>query len=175
MLLPKRVWKDIPGYEGLYQVSDTGQVRTLNYRRTGQTKILKPGYTKDGYTIVVLCKDGKGKTYTVHRLVALAFIPNADNLTEVNHKDENKTNNHVSNLEWCDRTYNNNYGTRNKRASKTMKNKNGGLLKDKTILIKVSPQEKQCLKEIAQQRGITITQLLLLATNKYISDKLHKE
>ena len=175
MLLPKRIWKDIPGYEGLYQVSNTGKVRSLNYRGTGQTKILKQNITRYGYKTLALCKNGKDKRYFVHRLVAEAFIPNPNNLPYVNHKDEDKTNNAVWNLEWCTHEYNMNYGTINERRSKTRREKNGGLLKDKTIILRVLPQEKQCLKEIAQQRGMTITQLLLLATNKYISDKLHKE
>lgn len=118
MLLPKRIWKDIPGYEGLYQVSNTGQVRSLNYRRTGKKQILKPGYTKDGYETVNLNKEGSYKTYKVHRLVAMAFISNPNNYPVVNHIDENKTNNAVWNLEYCTREYNNNYGTRNERISK---------------------------------------------------------
>lgn len=123
MLLPKQCWNDIPGYEGLYQVSNTGRVRSLNYKRTGKTKALKQCTDKDGYKKVVLCKDGKYKTYYIHRLVALAFIPNPDNLPEVNHKDEDKTNNYYKNLEWCTRKYNNNYGTRNKKISKANKGK----------------------------------------------------
>lgn len=122
MLLPKRVWKDIPGFEGIYQVSNTGQIRSLNYRgNAGKTKILKQHTDKDGYKRVNLYKDSKGKTYKVHRLVAQAFIPNPNNLPEVNHKDENKTNNVVWNLEFCTREYNNNYGSHNEKVSKAMK------------------------------------------------------
>lgn len=110
MLLPKQYWKDIEGYEGLYQVSNTGKVRSLNYRRTGETKVLKPSTSKLGYKSVNLCKDGKNKGYLVHRLVALAFIPNPNNYPVVNHKDENPSNNTVWNLEWCTQEYNINYG-----------------------------------------------------------------
>lgn len=120
MLLPKRIWKDIPGFEGKYQVSNTGQVRSLNYKRTGKTKILKQNTTKRGYKQVTLCKKGeKPYPYYVHRLVAQAFIQNPNNLPEVNHKDENKANNAVWNLEWCDRLYNNEYGTARQRMSKS--------------------------------------------------------
>lgn len=123
MLLPKQIWKDIPGYEGLYQVSNTGRVRSLNYKHTGKTKVLKQGTKGHGYKVVGIYKNGKRKNYTIHRLVALAFIPNINNLPQVNHKDENPANNAVWNLEWCTDEYNINYGTRNERASNSMKYK----------------------------------------------------
>lgn len=72
MLLPKQIWKDIEGYKGLYQVSNTGRVRSLNYLHTGKTKVMKQGKDKLGYKSVFLCKDGKNKGYLVHRLVALS-------------------------------------------------------------------------------------------------------
>lgn len=103
-------WKDISGYEGLYEVSNLGRVR-----RNG--KILKP--LKDsGYLRAHLSKNGIAKKVLIHRLVAFAFIPNPNNYPEINHKDEDKTNNTVENLEWCSREYNINYGTRNERVSK---------------------------------------------------------
>jgi hypothetical protein len=123
MLLPKQIWKDISGYEGLYQVSNTGKVRSLNYRHTGKTKVMKPSTNKLGYKCVNLCKDGKRKIYFIHRLVALAFIPNPNNYPIINHKDENPSNNAVWNLEWCTYEYNNNYGNRNKKLSEAIKGK----------------------------------------------------
>ena len=120
----KEEWRDIVGYEEKYQVSNLGEVKSLNYKRTKKEKILKTGKNTSGYSYVNLCKDGKKKTYHVHRLVAQAFIPNPNNYSEVNHKDENKENNCVKNLEWCDRKYNCNYGTRNKKASKAISGKN---------------------------------------------------
>lgn len=106
--------KDIEGYEGKYMISDDGQVWS-NHKKG----FLKPGESA-GYPYVNLCKDGIRKNYNIHRLVAQAFIPNPNNLPEVNHKDENKQNNCVNNLEWCDAKYNSNYGTRNERIkSKT--------------------------------------------------------
>ena len=123
------IWKDIKGYEGLYQVSNKGRVKSLNYRRTGKEGILKGKPDKDGYLRVGLCKNKKQKPFYIHRLVAKAFLPNPNNLPEVNHIDENKENNHVENLEWCDRKYNNNYGSRNERASVSMKGKKHKLKK----------------------------------------------
>ena len=96
-------WKAIAGYEGLYQVSNLGRVKSLNYNHTGTDKILKPGKNHGGYLHVNLCKDGHPKHLLVHRLVAEAFIPNPNNLETVNHKDEVKTNNVASNLEWMSR------------------------------------------------------------------------
>lgn len=111
------IWKNIPEYNGLYQVSNMGRVKSLNYKGTGKEKILKPATNKEGYLRVGLCKDGKRKRFRIHRLVAIHFIPNPNNLPEVNHIDENKTNNCVENLEWCDRVYNINHGTRTQRCS----------------------------------------------------------
>ena len=115
-------WRDIKGYEGLYQVSNLGRVRSLNYNKTRQIKELS--YAKRrGYLGVTLYKNGKPKTFTVHRLVARMFIPNPNNYPQVNHKDENKSNNDVKNLEWCTNEYNHNYGTRNERVGKSLSKK----------------------------------------------------
>ena len=112
MLENKEVWRDCKGYEGKYQVSNQGRVWSVKNQ-----KYLKLGIDKDGYCGVVLyAKNGKAKDEKVHRLVALAFLPNPDKLPQVNHKDENPSNNCVDNLEWCTNKYNVNYGTRNKRA-----------------------------------------------------------
>ena len=116
------VWKDIEGFEGFYQVSTKGRVRSLDRHIDIMTKygtIIKrfcKGYvliaqTQYGYLLVGLKKNGKVVRTLVHRLVAKAFIPNPDDLPQVNHKDENKLNNCADNLEWCDGKYNANYGT----------------------------------------------------------------
>lgn len=106
------IWKDISGYEGLYQVSNLGRVRSLDRISNGRRLkgALKSNIKdKDGYFKVNLYKDGKLSTQQVHRLVAKSFIPNPDNLPQVNHKDEDKTNNCADNLEWCTNEYNNKY------------------------------------------------------------------
>lgn len=108
------VWKDITGYEGLYQISNYGRVKSLerkvrhNYGkfRTVPEKILKPSPDGDGYLYVSLSKEGKKKNPKIHKLVALHFLSNPDNLPQVNHIDENKDNNVVTNLEWCTSLHN---------------------------------------------------------------------
>lgn len=109
------IFKDIQGYEG-YQISNLGNVKSLKF---GKERILKPAKNHKGYLYVVLSKQGKGKSYLIHRLVTKAFIPNPQNLPQVNHKDENKNNNIVDNLEWCTNEYNHNYGTRNQRVGES--------------------------------------------------------
>lgn len=104
-------WAPVKGYEGLYEVSTNGEVKSLNYNRTGKEKVLKPGKSRGGYLRVFLYKNGECKPHSVHRLVAEAFLDNPENLPCVNHKDENPSNNNVNNLEFCSYQYNINYGT----------------------------------------------------------------
>lgn len=110
----KEIWKPIKDFEGHYQVSNFGRVKSIKF---GKEIILKQNIRR-GYYYVGLSKNGKVKYFQVHRLVAEAFLPNTDNLPQVNHKDENKLNNNVDNLEFCDNKYNSNFGTRNERISK---------------------------------------------------------
>ena len=111
-------WKDIPEYFGLYQVSNLGRIKSLNYKRTGEERILKPLKHTSGYLYVALSKNGKEKQFSVHRLVALAFLENSENLPQINHKDEDKTNNRVENLEFCNCKYNLEYNNGQKRRGK---------------------------------------------------------
>lgn len=122
-------WKDIAGYEGLYQVSNNGRVRSVNrmingnmgcsWLRKGQ--ILSPYIDRFGYEKVTLCDSQSSVHKLVHRLVAQAFIPNPCNYSQINHKDEDKCNNNIDNLEWCSPKYNSNYGSRKDRLSKRLK------------------------------------------------------
>ena len=106
------LWADIEGYEGLYQISTEGRVRSLGNDKTRKTKVLKANKNRGGYLIVRLWKGGTQKWFQVHRLVADAFLycKDRDSL-QVNHKNEVKTDNKVENLEYCDQKYNSNYGT----------------------------------------------------------------
>ena len=122
-------WKSIPGYEGLYEVSSYGRVKSLGISYTRKNGvmdhkpeiILSPKNNGKGYFMVCLYKNKKHKYYLIHRLVALTFINNPDNLPCVNHKDEDKSNNRVDNLEWCTAKYNSNYKGVLKRRSQRMK------------------------------------------------------
>ena len=108
-------WRDVVGYEGLYQVSDQGRVKSFKWNKE---RFLKPSMDKDGYLLVTLCAGGKRKTLKVHRLVCEAFHENPDNKPQVNHINEIKTDNRASNLEWCTCKQNVNHGSRNERVSK---------------------------------------------------------
>lgn len=121
-------WKPIPGYEGLYEVSSLGRVKSLLHTvscknkyniflKTYPSKILSPGKSS-GYFHVTLFKDGIRKQFKVHRLVAMAFIPNPNNFSQINHRNEITTDNRVENLEWCDASYNSNFGSRIDRIKK---------------------------------------------------------
>ena len=125
----EEIWKDIEGYEGFYQVSNLGNVKTLNYRGYGGEKIMKKTLNNYGYEVVGL----KGKLFLVHRLVAKAFIPNPKDYPIINHKDEIKNNNSVDNLEWCDYKHNANYGTAIERRVETRKRPIFAITKDDDI------------------------------------------
>lgn len=118
----EEIWRDIPGYEGLYKVSNLGQVKSLEREdslgRRIKSKILKTTKDKDGYLHLTLCKNGNKKQFRVHRAVLLAFKPMPLNKTQVNHKNELKDDNRLENLEWCDSAYNNNYNDKQKNYRK---------------------------------------------------------
>lgn len=156
------LWRDAPGHEG-YQVSNEGRVKSLAreivYKdgriKHQKEKLLKPQTVVGGYLRICLSKDGKKEYPKVHRLVAQAFLPNPHGYTEVNHKDENKTNNTVwvnedgsvdlekSNLEWCTHEYNMNYGTRNQRSAEGRSKKVYQYTLDGT-LVKIWKSTQEC-------------------------------
>lgn len=120
------IWKtavyDGEVYEGLYKVSNWGKILSLNYNNTGKPGLMNPFDNGDGYLRVVLCKNGEHKKCLVHRLVAFTFLENPENKPEINHIDEDKTNNQVDNIEWKWHKDNINHGTRNERAGKANTN-----------------------------------------------------
>ena len=122
-IMEEIIWRPVVGFEGLYEVSNTGLVRSLNYNKTGVPGLLHPEVKKgDGmlpYLRVIMHKDKRQKKFLVHRLVAQAFIPNHQGLPQVNHKDGDVQNNRVENLEWCDARYNTTYGDAKKKMIET--------------------------------------------------------
>ena len=167
----KEEWRDIKGYEGRYQVSNLGRVKSLNYRRTNREKILNLGYSHNKYLLVSLGSNPR-KTFRVHRLVAEAFIPNPNNYKEVNHKDEDKTNNHVSNLEWCIHKYNMNYGTRTQRASEKISQNHADFSDSKhprarKVLCITTGKKFNCVKEAAEYYHINRVSISKCCKEKY--------
>lgn len=124
----KEIWKDIKGYESLYQVSSYGRVKSLI-----TNKIRKEDTNNWGYKKVTLHKDGKSKSFFIHRLVATHFIKNPNKYSEVNHKDGDKSNNHISNLEWCTRSHNMKHAIENELITPPTNYKNGKWLNGRDI------------------------------------------
>lgn len=179
--MKKEYWKPVVGYEGLYEVSNWGRVKSLKrlvktHNKWGECyitineKILKKRIDKYGYERVMLYKHGKSKLKQVHRLVAEAFIDNPDNLPCVNHKDENKLNNNVDNLEFCSVLYNNTYNERHKKIAG--KNINGK--KSKPVLqynldgtfVREWPSTMECERNGYNNTGISQCCLGKLKTYK---------
>ena len=167
-------WRDVVGYEGLYQVSDQGRVKSLERKvkhwrggeRIQKERILKPATAYNGYLLVPLYAGGKRKKLKVHRLVCQAFHDNPDNKPCVNHIDENKTNNAANNLEWCTYEENNNHGTRNARSAETKSKPVAQYALDgELIKIWVSAREAQ------KQAGFSYKHISNVATGKH---KTHK-
>lgn len=162
-------WKDIPGYEGAYQISSLGRVKCLERvyycgdkcsRRIQEEIIMRPTSVK-GYVRLSLSNNGGRKSFLVHRLVAEAFLPIPDSLIpligtrrlQVNHKDEDLLNNSAENLEWCDASYNVNYGRRNEKAA--LKNRNGK--KSKPVLCvetgEIFPSQAEVQRRLGFNQG----------------------
>lgn len=150
-------WKNIIGYEGLYQVSNLGRVRN------SKGQILTGYVNNKGYQMVHLRTKTTDKLYSIHRLVAIHFISNPDDLPQVNHKNEIKTDNRVSNLEWCTHSYNVNYGTRNKRVSKTKRNNTYNTKAVRCVELK---KTFPSTREASRKTGIDCSQISAVCNHK---------
>lgn len=171
-------WKDIEGYEGLYQVSNRGRVRSLDRveyinnkvggitRRVRKGKILKPCFDgKKNYVHVNLSVDNESHTVNIHRLVALAFLPNPCNYREINHKDEDKTNNNVDNLEWCDHSYNNTYGSKF-QSTLGVKNPQAKLTEVDVLEIRKRRNQGELLRVLANEFGVCESRISAIASGR---------
>ena len=149
-------WRDVVGYEGLYQVSNQGRVKSLERKdclgRTVKGRILKPGMVGSGYLMISLCTGGKQKMFSVHRLVCQAFHENPDNKSDVNHINEDKTDNRACNLEWSTRKENLNHGSRNERAAKA-RSKPVGQYTRYGDLVKVWPSTQEAERQAGFNHG----------------------
>ena len=147
-------WRDIKGYEGKYMVSNLGRVKSLNYRRTGKEKIMKGVPDGYGYLYVTLYKDGKDKKGKIHRLVAQAFLENPMGYNEVNHKNEDKTDNRVENLEWCSRSYNLTYNGRAKKVGKKVAEKLKGRKQTEEHIKKRAEKHSKPVFSVDKESGL---------------------
>ena len=163
----KIIWKDIPGYEGLYKVSNTGKIFSVATNR--ELSVIQK---KDGYTCISLCdKDHNKKQYRIHQLVAKAFIPNPNNLPMINHKNEIKNDNRVENLEWCNNFYNSNYGNRNLILSKKLK----GVPKSKEAIEKRRMTMKEKLSNMTKEERSAMFGREITDKQKEILSNAHKK
>lgn len=148
------VWKDVKGYEGLYQVSNSGLIRSVERfdckNKRQQEVILKHSNNGKGYSNVVLCKNGKPRTFYIHKIVAEAFIPKIEGKNFINHKDGNKQNNNVNNLEWCTRSENMKHAYKNGLAHVVNKK-----LSDEDIKYIQSQKGKKSCFELAKEFDVS--------------------
>lgn len=175
------IWKEIPVYEGKYYVSSLGNVKVIYKWIKDNEKLLSPMLNKDGYYQVNLSLRKKVKHHRIHRLVAEAFVENPMGYPMVNHKDEDKLNNNADNLEWCDHTYNINYGTCTKRRFETMKkNHNFHRVLTKsdadTIRMECIPYDPVYgIKPLSRKYGVTATTISSIVHGKHWKDGEHHD
>lgn len=156
----KETWKDIPGYEGLYQASTLGRIKSYSRKGNhGKEHLLQLRIDKGGYLRALITKNKHSKQCLVHRLVATTFIPNPSHFPQINHKDENPSNNNVNNLEWCTAKYNSNYGSRTSRMKETLTN---GPCSKKVYqyslngnLIRIWPSGRECTRNGYDSRNVS--------------------
>lgn len=170
----QEIWKDVVGYEGLYQVSNFGQVKRLNTHQTTATGVSRKlkghivkNYIKAQYLYCDLTSNKNTKHHRIHRLVAEAFLENPNNLPQVNHKDENKLNNNVNNLEWCDSKYNTRYGARSQKIAKALGKKVEQYDETGRLL-----NEYNSISDCSRKTGYSIS-LISRCCNKYNMNKAY--
>ena len=156
------LWRNIDGYKEMYQVSSLGNVRSYKY---GYPKVLIGRTNSQGYKYVNLSLSGKLKSFTVHRLVAKAFIKNRGGLAVVNHKDANKLNNHYSNLEWCSVQYNSNHAKVNNLYSSREDNGNSKLTEQDVINIRLKYSNGKSSRILAKEFGVSKTCIMDIINN----------
>ncbi|WP_079708588.1 NUMOD4 motif-containing HNH endonuclease [Paraliobacillus ryukyuensis] len=169
------IWKPVKGYEGLYEVSSNGEVKSLKrtvdfrgFKKIVNERILKLGDSGDGYPTVYLSKNGKRNTYKVHRLVAIAFHENSDFSLQVNHIDGNKRNNHYKNLEWTTKQENIIHAHKNKLIKTHGEYNNCSKLKyrDVELIRSLYKSGKYTQKELAKKFSVTSQNIWLIVHNK---------
>lgn len=163
-------WRDVPGYEGLYRVSDVGEVKSfLKWRGTNQ-RMLKPAFIGHGYLFVVLSKNGKKKNSLIHRLVASSFVPNIDKNPCVNHKNGIKTDNCVENLEWCTLKENNVHAWANGLGRVAVGEESGAskLTEERVLEIRKTykPRVYNGTKELSEKYGVGRTTIYNIVNRK---------
>lgn len=168
--MKSEIWADIPGYEGLYQVSSFGQVRSLK-RGTTSGRVLSVGRGNGGYQHVSLSKNGVTTTRKVHRLVAEVFLPNLDNLPEVNHIDPDKDNNSVRNLEWVTRQQNHDHSIRVGIRAEKGENHVRSVLSDKQVsLIRKIKWDRETAKRLSLKFRVTPGHIRAIRRGVYRTD-----
>ena len=171
----KESWKDVINYEGLYQVSNLGRIKSLTHKNG---LIRKTSISKNGYERVVLSKKNIVSNFLVSRLVAQAFIPNPENKPQVNHKDENKKNNHAGNLEFCTCRYNSNYGSRNSKIGAKARIANKGKHYSPNTEFKIGQSAKKiiCIELNKEYNSITqASNELKIAMSNIVNCCKHKK
>ena len=158
----EEIWRDVEGYEGLYQVSNMGRVKSLDRygphnkggRRLIKGRVLKPKKNKEGYEHLTLCRDGCLRYFRVNRLVAQAFVenPNPEHFDQVNHKNEQKDDNRADNLEWCDSKYNVNYGTARERQGETLSKPVCGYTNQCEVVIRIKSAAQKTFLVFCRRR-----------------------
>lgn len=173
------IWKPIRGYEGLYEVSNLGRVKSLERimeyknRWGGISRRVKPEQLmvsrpncRWGYYEVPLQKDGVQRFKRLHRLVADAFCPNPEGYNEVNHIDENRANNCAVNLEWCNHHYNTHYGTRNKRLGEILRKRMAKVTEREVIEIRGLIEKGMRMTKVAEMFGLSYSQIRRIKTGQ---------